>query len=66
MTGSTNKDKPFEPNETIAFCDDEYVVIANHGNSGTVREAGTGGRQLSPFYWTFQGAECTRVETAAS
>lgn len=62
MAASTNKDKPFTPGETIDFCDDQYVVVANHGNSGTVREAGEGGQQISPFYWTFEGADCQRVE----
>lgn len=66
MTGSTNKDKPFEPGETIDYCDDHYVVVANHGNSGTVREVGTGGRQISPFYWHFDGADCRRVETVSA
>jgi hypothetical protein len=66
MTGTTNKDKPFAPGETIDFCDDQYVVVANHGNSGTVREAREGGRQISPFYWSFEGADCRRVETIAA
>ncbi len=61
---TTNQQKPFEPGERIEFCDDHYIVIANHGNTGTVREAGLNGAQLSMFYWNFQGAECTRVPAA--
>lgn len=66
MTGSTNQDKPFTPGETIEFCDDQYVVISNHGRSGTVREVGKGGKQISPFYWTFEGTDCRRVESIAA
>lgn len=60
--GTTNQEKPFEAGEKIEFCDDFFEVVANHGNSGTVKEAGDGGRQISPFYWEFQGAQCHRVE----
>jgi hypothetical protein len=58
---TTNQDKPFTPGERIEFCDEHYLVVANHGTSGTVRELGTNGQRISPFYWSFQGAECRRV-----
>jgi len=61
--GTTNAQEPFKPGETIDFCDDHYVVESNHGNSGTVREAG-GGQRISPFYWKFDGADCRRVLSA--
>lgn len=59
-TGTTNQDKPFIPGEQIEFCEDRYEVLANHGNSGTVRELGANGRQISPFYWKFDGEPCRR------
>jgi len=58
--GTTNTEKPFEPGETIDYCDDHYVVISNHGNSGTVQEVGST-QQIYPFYWNFKDAECRRV-----
>lgn len=66
MTHGTNSEKPFKPGETIDFCGDEYVVVANHGNSGTVREAGKDGQLISPFYWSFQDVDCRRVEVVSS
>jgi hypothetical protein len=63
---TTNQEKPFEPGETIDFCDDHYIVEANHGKSGTVREPGQTGVQISPFYWTFQGVDCRRVKGTAA
>jgi len=62
---TTNAEKPFEPGENIEFCDDEFVVLENHGNTGKVREAGKGGQVIEPFRWTFQGAECRRVVKAS-
>lgn len=64
-TGTTNQEKPFESGERIEFCDSHYEVLANHGNSGTVREFGVNGRQISPFYWSFQGEQCHRIVTAS-
>lgn len=61
--GTTNADKPFEAGETIDFCGDHYIVEANHGNSGTVREPD--GQRISPFYWSFQGADCRRIVSQA-
>jgi hypothetical protein len=63
---TTNQEKPFEPAEHIEFCDERYVVIANYGTTGTVREFGEDPLQISPFYWTFEGAECRRVNTASN
>jgi hypothetical protein len=63
--GSTNADQPFQPGETIDYCDEHYVVEANYGNSGTVREL-HGTSRISPFYWTFDGAACRRVVAAAA
>jgi hypothetical protein len=60
-TGTTNHDKPFESGELIEFCDDQYEVLANHGNSGTVRELGLNGSKINPFYWSFGGEYCHRV-----
>lgn len=59
-TGTTNQDKPFIPGEQIEFCESRYEVLANHGNSGRVRELGVKGAEISPFYWSFQGEQCHR------
>jgi hypothetical protein len=58
---TTNQEKPFIPGETIDYCDEHYVVVANYGSSGKVREAGTDGRVIDPFYWKFADVECRRV-----
>lgn len=63
--GTTNADKPFQAGETIDYCDERYVVEANHGNSGTVREL-HGTARVSPFYWTFGDAVCRRVAVKAT
>lgn len=57
---STNDDKPFEPGETIEFCDDHFVVEQNYGTTGRVRIPGTS-QVLERFCWTFEGVKCTRV-----
>lgn len=59
--GTTNEDRPFEQGEVIEFCGDWFVVNKNHGNSGEVTEY-DGGATISPFYWTFEGEPCRRVD----
>ena len=40
----------FQPNDRIMFCGDEYVVLENHGDRGTVKILPTG--EIIPnFKW---------------
>jgi len=52
----------FRPGDEIEFCGDRFIVVENHGDSGTVREAGEGGTTVTQFYWRFQGEECELVK----
>lgn len=58
---TTNTENPFKAGDTIDFCGDHFTVLANHGHAGTVKEVGSNGRTISPFYWTFQGEPCHKV-----
>ena len=49
---STNEDKPFEPGEVIIWNEEEYIVLGNYGNSGTVTCAG---EEIGNFYWNYCG-----------
>lgn len=50
----------FKKDDIISFAGDEYTIVENHGNSGSVRPAGEEGR-IDPFYWRFQGEDCKLV-----
>jgi hypothetical protein len=50
---------PFKPGDIITWCDTRYEVIANHGDSGTVKEQGGG--IVSGFRWVFEGEQARRV-----
>lgn len=58
--GTTNAEQPFEPGEIITYAGDRYVVAANYGSSGTVREH-PGGGDTYRFWWIFDGEECRRT-----
>ena len=55
---STNTDKPFDPGEVIIWNEEEYIVLANHGTSGTVKAEG--GEEVSRFWWSCFGSTSVR------
>lgn len=55
----TWQEKPFEPEETIVFCDEQYTVVKNFGRSGVVRDADGDTYEMA---WRFGGEDCKRVE----
>jgi hypothetical protein len=54
------QEKPFEPGEIIIFCDEEYVVISNYGDSGKVAYENDINNVFS-FRWRFEGEDCVRT-----
>lgn len=48
----------FKKGDIIEFCDDEFEVIENYGDSGKVKENGKGGCIIKPFYWNYCGEIC--------
>lgn len=59
---STNHDRPFVPGETVEFAGERYEVLANHGESGRVRDGDT---VIEPFRWVFEGEAVVRVGASA-
>jgi len=47
----------FKPTDIIEFCDEEYLVLENYGDSGKV-QVYPNGLTIDPFYWNFHGTEC--------
>ena len=58
---STNAHLPFYPRDIINFADDDYLVLSNEGDFGTVREATPDGATVSQFYWVFGGVAARRT-----
>ena len=56
--GTTNNIQPFESGEVIIFCEDEYMVVDNFGDSGKVRYPND--RDIFSFKWRFEGEDCKR------
>ena len=53
---STNEDKPFEPGEVIIWNEEEYIVLGNYGNSGTVKyNIESDNEKIGSFYWNYCG-----------
>jgi len=50
--------------DVIEFCDETYIVVMNHGNSGLVKEYYDGkiGDFIGTFYWYFKGSKCVVVD----
>ncbi len=65
VLGATNAEEPFKSGERIAFSGDQYTVVKNHGNTGTVVEFPSGDGPLA-FRWSFEGEECRRVIDGAA
>ena len=42
----------FKPGDVVSFCGEEAVVVADHGDRGTVEMPGEG---RMTWYWVFQG-----------
>ena len=51
----------FNRGDIVEFCDERFLVLENHGNSGRVQEH-PGGEVIAPFYWSFEGASCVKVD----
>jgi len=47
----------FKVGDVISFCDSDYVVIENNGNSGVVWELGSTGYLIN-FQWKFGDELC--------
>jgi hypothetical protein len=47
--------KPFKTGDRIVWCGDRFIVLANFGSHGRVKEAAPGGITIEKFYWDFQG-----------
>ena len=48
----------FNIGDIIIFCNEEFVVIKNYGNFGTVKENCENGELIHKFYWEYQGEHC--------
>ena len=58
---STNEDKAFEPGEVIIWCEEEYIVLENYGNSGNVKYNIEGdNEEIGNFYWNYCGTIAER------
>jgi len=55
------KECNFKPKDIIEYCNDQYEVIVNYGNSGRVRENCKDGTIIDPFYWEIYGEKCKLV-----
>jgi len=56
----------WKPGDVIEFCENLYIVVENHGDSGVVRENCEGGLVISHWQWDFAGAKCELVKSADS
>ena len=50
----------FSPGDHIIFCDEEYIVIEDHGSSGTVKDMS--GVQINSWYWSYGNDHCILKE----
>lgn len=51
------EERNLKKGDIIVFCDEEFEVLKNYGNSGKVKEV-YGGTIINNFYWNYQGARC--------
>lgn len=50
----------FSPGDHIMFCDEEYIVVENHGSSGIVKDMS--GTQINSWYWKHGSDHCIPKE----
>ncbi|MNK73659.1 hypothetical protein D3C87_931570 [compost metagenome] len=48
----------FKQGDIIIYCDEEFVVLKNHGDRGRVKENYDDGFVIDPFYWEYDGERC--------
>jgi len=59
----------FKKGDIIEFCEDQFEVLENYGNSGKVREYPNTQKDnwgfqtvIYPFYWEYQGSKCKLIK----
>lgn len=52
----------FKQGDIVEFCNEEFIVIENYGNSGKVRENHKDGVIITKFYWEYYGEKCVLKE----
>ena len=50
----------FSPGDHIMFCDEEYIVVENHGSSGIIKDMS--GVQINSWYWRHGSDHCILKE----
>lgn len=55
------EERNFKKGDIIVFCDEEFEVLDNYGNSGKVKEA-YGDTVINNFYWNYGGCRCELVK----
>ena len=54
----------FKSNDIIEYAGDEYLVLMNHGDSGTVAAMNDGMQVVEGFRWKYDGEDCRFVRRA--
>jgi len=55
--------KKFYPGDIIEFCGDQFLVLANYGNSGKVQEWPSKIVTIDNFKWSFQDSSSKLIGT---
>jgi hypothetical protein len=57
--------KDFTPGDLISFCSEQFLVVSNYGESGTVVEY-PAGPVINNFHWKFESEPCKFVKRTES
>lgn len=52
----------FKVGDVIVFCNEEFIVLENWGDSGKVKENSKNGNVIGKFYWEYYGEKCKLKE----